>query len=256
MFHYFHGRAPILMNVSGVIFDRRGNSGKPQLMEAYKHVLRASMVARTGIIPFIIFKGATAFGAFHNLGLSESSQNTDIVNFNFQFFAFDVDLFKDEGGIPPVDIPEQDELPNTDTPETDPVPREPISDEDALRRSIINTALSQVDKVPYVSGGATPSDGFDCSGFTQWVYAQNDLSLGKHSSAQYGAGSFIPTSQLKPGDLVFFSSEEGGSSVSHVGIYKGNDEFIHSGSSTGVTKAKIQGDSYWGPRYHSAKTYI
>lgn len=77
---------------------------------------------------------------------------------------------------------------------------------------------------PYVHGGSSPK-GFDCSGFTQYVYAHFGGSLPRTSAGQYGTGDYVEKSQLKPGDLVFFTSS---SRISHVGIYVGGGSFIHS----------------------------
>jgi cell wall-associated NlpC family hydrolase len=75
--------------------------------------------------------------------------------------------------------------------------------------------------VPYVWGGADPS-GFDCSGFTMYVWGQVGVSLPHNAAAQYGYGSPVPRDALEPGDLVFFDV------LVHVGIYVGKNAFIHS----------------------------
>jgi cell wall-associated NlpC family hydrolase len=74
--------------------------------------------------------------------------------------------------------------------------------------------------VPYVWGGASPR-GFDCSGLVMYVFAQVGVSLPHSSYAQFGMGTPVSMSQLQPGDLVFFAG------LGHVGIYIGNNEFIH-----------------------------
>ena len=77
---------------------------------------------------------------------------------------------------------------------------------------------------PYRSAGSSPS-GFDCSGFTQYVYANFGGSLPHSSASQYGYGTAVSKSELEAGDLVFFSNS---SRISHVGIYVGGGTFIHS----------------------------
>lgn len=84
--------------------------------------------------------------------------------------------------------------------------------------------------VPYVYGGASPS-GFDCSGFTMYVYNQLGISLPHGATPQLKYGTYVGRSELQPGDLVFFS--DGSYPASHVGIYVGDDQFIHASSSTG-----------------------
>jgi peptidoglycan DL-endopeptidase CwlO len=75
--------------------------------------------------------------------------------------------------------------------------------------------------VPYRWGGASPSTGFDCSGFTMYVFAQIGVSLPHYTGSQWGMGSPVSRSQLQPGDLVFFNG------LGHVGIYVGGGSFIH-----------------------------
>jgi peptidoglycan DL-endopeptidase CwlO len=82
---------------------------------------------------------------------------------------------------------------------------------------------------PYVWGGASPR-GFDCSGFVMYVFAQIGVSLPHSSYAQAGMGTPVSISQLEPGDLVFFSG------ASHVGIYIGGGQFIHSPHTGDVVK--------------------
>jgi cell wall-associated NlpC family hydrolase len=85
---------------------------------------------------------------------------------------------------------------------------------------VVSIALQYLG-VPYVWGGSSPSTGFDCSGFTSYVYAQVGVYLPHHAASQYGMGTPVPYDQLAPGDLVFFSG------LGHVGIYIGDGQFVH-----------------------------
>ena len=81
---------------------------------------------------------------------------------------------------------------------------------------------------PYVYGGAAPG-GFDCSGFTTYVFSQVGVSLPHGATSQLSRGTEVSRSDLQPGDLVFF--QDYGAVASHVGIYIGGDQFIHASSS-------------------------
>jgi len=106
--------------------------------------------------------------------------------------------------------------------------------------------------VPYKLGGKTPKDGFDCSGLVQYVYAGQGVKLPRSSSEQAKKGRKVKKSQLQPGDLVFFSTGKRGK-VSHVGIYVGNDKFIHApGRGKKTTKASLSAE-YFKKTYHSAR---
>ena len=94
--------------------------------------------------------------------------------------------------------------------------------------SIVETALSHLG-TRYVYGGAS-AGGFDCSGFTMYVYAQLGVSLPHGATPQLNYGTYVSRSELQPGDLVFFS--DGSYPASHVGIYVGDDQFIHASSSS------------------------
>jgi cell wall-associated NlpC family hydrolase len=85
----------------------------------------------------------------------------------------------------------------------------------------------------YTYGGSAPETGFDCSGFVQFVFRQNGLTLPRTSRTQATSGRALPTKLdgLHAGDLLFFS--QSGDAVDHVAIYAGNDRILHSSSSGG-----------------------
>ncbi len=95
----------------------------------------------------------------------------------------------------------------------------------------------------YVYGTAGPNT-FDCSGFTSYLYKKYGYSIPRVSSTQATVGTHVEKSDLKEGDLVFFSNSST-SKIGHVGIYVGNGEFIHASTSTrGVVKDKLSSDYY------------
>ena len=100
--------------------------------------------------------------------------------------------------------------------------------------------------VPYVWGGASPS-GFDCSGFSMYVYAQIGVSLPHHAASQYGMGSPVSKDQLAAGDLVFFNG------LGHMGIYIGGGQFIHAPHSGDVVKISSLSDSWYAATYVGAR---
>jgi peptidoglycan DL-endopeptidase LytE len=103
---------------------------------------------------------------------------------------------------------------------------------------------------PYVWGGETPKSGFDCSGFLVYVFKKQGISLPRTVATIWNVGT--PVNAPSVGDIVFFETHRPG--ASHAGIYIGNNQFIHSGSSTGVTISKL-GNPYWSKRYLGAKRY-
>lgn len=104
--------------------------------------------------------------------------------------------------------------------------------------------------VPYVWGGTSPS-GFDCSGFTHYVMLKNDIIIPRTASTQYNVGYWVSKSQLKKGDLVFFTTYKAG--PSHVGIFIGNNQFIHASSGAGKVTISNLNTTYYTQRYLGAK---
>ena len=120
---------------------------------------------------------------------------------------------------------------------------------EAATSTQITQEASKYIGVKYVYGGTTVN-GFDCSGYTQYVYKQLGLSIPRTSLSQWETGTAISKANLNVGDLVFFNTT--GRVASHVGIYIGNDQFIHAGSSTGVTIASMN-SSYWAPKFDGGR---
>ncbi|MCL2126260.1 MAG: SH3 domain-containing protein [Oscillospiraceae bacterium] len=123
-----------------------------------------------------------------------------------------------------------------------------------LGQQIAEYALSFLGS-KYVWGGTSPS-GFDCSGLVTYVYKHFGISVSRVADAQYkNNGVSVSKSQLSPGDLVFFSPG-GTGTVSHVGIYIGDNEFVHASSSTtGVIVSRLD-STYYVKNWHGAKRLI
>lgn len=115
----------------------------------------------------------------------------------------------------------------------------------SLVRRLVSSVMSFLG-VPYVFGGVSPS-GFDCSGFIQYVFASAGIVLPRLADEQYFATARVE--RLRVGDLVFFETYCPG--VSHVGMYLGNNEFIHASSNHGISVSSLDSE-YWGPRYVGA----
>ena len=111
--------------------------------------------------------------------------------------------------------------------------------------ALVATAL-ELRGVPYRNGGASPG-GFDCSGFTQYVFGRHGLALPRQVHDQFRAGLDMAQEQLKPGDLLFFSTTIRG--PSHVAIAIGGAEFIHAPSSAGVVRVERLDSRYWARRF-------
>ena len=118
---------------------------------------------------------------------------------------------------------------------------------------VIDLALAQVGK-PYIWASANPNIGFDCSGLVYYVYKQVGISLNRTSYTQINNGVSVDSKDLRKGDLVFFNN--GGGRISHVGIYIGNNQFVHASSpGTGVIVSKLFG-SYFGNTYVGARRIV
>ena len=115
---------------------------------------------------------------------------------------------------------------------------------------VVGTAQSLLGK-SYKYGGSNPSTGFDCSGFTSYVYAQNGVTLNRTASGQLNNGVPVSKENLQPGDLVMFGGSA--SSVYHVGIYVGNGQMIHAANSNrGVVYDTIN-SGYYANNYYGAR---
>jgi cell wall-associated NlpC family hydrolase len=128
-----------------------------------------------------------------------------------------------------------------------PGPRSPRSGFDGY--ALTGTALA-LRGTPYRDGGADVS-GFDCSGFTQYVFGQHGVGLPREVREQYRVGKPVARENLSPGDILFFTTTAPG--PTHVAIAIGGDEFVHAPSSTGVVRVERLSSSYWSPRFLGAR---
>lgn len=110
----------------------------------------------------------------------------------------------------------------------------PMTKEEILRREIVHYA-KQFIGTPYCYGGTDLRKGVDCSGFTQAVMQNFGVSIHRTSSGQFHNGTIVKKADLSPADLVFFdTSGRNNGKISHVGLYIGNDKFIHATTTKGV----------------------
>lgn len=114
--------------------------------------------------------------------------------------------------------------------------------------AVVSKALA-LKGIPYRFGGTTTA-GFDCSGFVQYAFKKAGKSVSRTTLSQYAQSYKV--SSPRPGDLVFFANTYR-PGISHVGIYVGNNQFVHSGGSK--AEVKSLNDPYWGKKFHSFKRF-
>lgn len=122
----------------------------------------------------------------------------------------------------------------------------------AFAETVLDKTVDEYIGTKYKSAGTTTS-GFDCSGFTMFIFNKLGIELPHQSKSQATKGYWIDKKDLRPGDLVFFNTD--GKGISHVGIYLGNDEFIHSATDDGVVRNNMN-EKYYKTRYVSARRVI
>ncbi len=120
----------------------------------------------------------------------------------------------------------------------------------APRKRVADFAMRLRD-VRYVRGGHYPKTGFDCSGFTHYVYNQTyGLNLPYDAPSQFHDGKSIPRERMRTGDLVFFQV---GKHITHVGIYLDDGHFIHSPRPGKSVRVDSLDNAYWAKRFAGAK---
>lgn len=134
--------------------------------------------------------------------------------------------------------------PEVDVPDYVPPPA------DASKGAQVVAIAMQYLGIPYVWGGASPSQGFDCSGLTMYVFAQVGVSLPHYAAAQYELGVPVSRDQLQPGDLVFFRG------LGHMGMYIGGGNMIHAPRTGDVVKISSISESYYVANWVGARRVL
>lgn len=132
----------------------------------------------------------------------------------------------------------------------DPVVVPPAPPPDGSRASQVIAIAMQYLGIPYVWGGASPSQGFDCSGLTTYVFAQIGISLPHHAASQYGYGVPVSQEDLQPADLVFFDG------LGHMGMYIGGGQFIHAPHTGDVVKISSIYEDWYAARWVGARRIL
>lgn len=117
---------------------------------------------------------------------------------------------------------------------------------------IVESALGYLG-TPYRNGGTDPG-GFDCSGFVQFVFARHGVVLPRSVAEMSRVGAEIETGEIRPADLLFFSTT--GPGATHVAIALGDGRFVHAPSQRGSVRVEGFGGSYWPPRFVGARRVI
>lgn len=147
--------------------------------------------------------------------------------------------------VPPADTA-------TDTPAAEPVTT-PVTG--TVDGSSVAALAQQYLGVPYVYGGSSPS-GFDCSGFTMYIFSQVGIKLPHGATSQLSYGTAVSRSELQPGDLVFF--QDYGAVASHAGIYIGGDQFVHASSSSYNGRCVVISsltETYYDSHYYTSRRH-
>jgi hypothetical protein len=125
-----------------------------------------------------------------------------------------------------------------------------------LRDRIVEVGLDAIG-TRYRWGGDDPEDGFDCSGLVSFVFKEvAGMDLPRRARDQRGKGKAVATAQLQPGDLVFFSTTRRRGQTSHVGIYIGNNQFVHAPTRGSTVRVDDLDSTYWSKHYNGARRYF
>jgi len=117
------------------------------------------------------------------------------------------------------------------------------------RNQIVERALSLVGS-PYKYGGASPEEGFDCSGLVYYVYRKSGIEVPRTAKEQFRRGRKLRLSSIRPGDLLFFRFRRG----LHVGIFVGRGYMVHASPQRGVVKERLV--KYWRKHFLKGVGYL
>lgn len=120
--------------------------------------------------------------------------------------------------------------------------------------SLVRSAANYIG-TRFVMGGTSPRSGWDCSGFTQYIFRQYGVNLPRSAAEQWRVGQPVSRSDLQPGDLVFFAGTFG-PGISHVAIYAGNGKMVNAQSERVGTVMGNVFDAYWGAHYAGARRVL
>jgi peptidoglycan DL-endopeptidase CwlO len=152
-------------------------------------------------------------------------------------------------GAVPKPFPSPGSRPRAEAPADDATAAEPGRSLPPDTYALVGTALD-LRGVRYRNGGADPG-GFDCSGFTQYVFARHGVKLPRSVRDQFDKGTSVRPEDVREGDLLFFSID--GPGASHVAIAVGGDSFVHAPSSSGVVRVERLASRYWANRFVGAR---
>ena len=142
--------------------------------------------------------------------------------------------------------PETNNKPQTNTPTV-------VPNDSPLADQIVALAEKQLG-IPYKWGEESPSKGFDCSGLVYYVLKTLGVNVSRTQATMYKQGTYVPKSELKPGDIVFFQNTYK-AGISHVGIYVGDGKFIHAPQSGQVVSYADLNSNYYTSHYYGARRY-
>jgi cell wall-associated NlpC family hydrolase len=130
---------------------------------------------------------------------------------------------------------------------------EPSLSSSEARKVVIQEAATQIGK-PYKLSGNSPREGFDCSGLVFYTYLKAGKLLPRRAEEQYLSAQKVI--EVKPGDLVFFTTDSRGKHIDHVGIYLGQQQFIHAPGKGRAVSTALLTEDYWKKRFIGAGNYL